>query len=85
VWNMAASLVWRSSLAHIARADSSMIGHYASPSASPSFTWLMSSIIRRILTRPKSWLAGEILAARPRMSDSESKDPKSYSALLSGI
>jgi hypothetical protein len=38
----------------------------------------MSSIIRRILTRPKSWLAskdpksyGEILAARPRMSDSE--------------
>ena len=78
MWNMAASLVWRSSLAHIARADSSMIAHYASPRASPSFSWLMSSIIRRILTRPKSWLAskdpksyGEILAARPRMSDSE--------------
>jgi hypothetical protein len=27
VWNMAASLVQGSSLAHIARADSSMIGH----------------------------------------------------------
>ena len=51
MWNMAASLVQRPSLAHIARADSSMIGHYASPSAPPSFSWIMSSIIRRILTR----------------------------------